>query len=93
MIEAGFRPTVILLDINLPGASGWDFLRSSAVEEAGSPPVYLVSAITVTPARLREFGVAGFLPKPFAMTTLMEVVDRCAAPGIPAAYEGDLDGI
>jgi DNA-binding response OmpR family regulator len=76
LVKAGFRPTVVLLDINLPGASGWDFLRHGALREAGSPPVYIVSATSVQPARLREFGVAGFLPKPFALPTLIEVVER-----------------
>jgi hypothetical protein len=35
-----------------------------------------VSATSVPPARLREFGVAGFLPKPFAVPTLVEIVER-----------------
>ncbi len=76
LLGSGFRPTVVLLDINLPGASGWDLLRTGALVAAGSPPVYIVSATSVAPARLREFGVAGFLPKPFALPTLIEVVER-----------------
>lgn len=76
LIRSGFRPTVVLLDINLPGASGWDLLRSGGLRAAGSPPVYVVSATSVPPARLREFGVAGFLPKPFAVPTLIEIVER-----------------
>jgi two-component system KDP operon response regulator KdpE len=102
-IAAGFVPTIVLLDINLPGASGWEWMRSSGLRAAGSPPVYVVTATSVPPARLREFGVAGFLPKPFALTTLIEVVDRCAAAarkpapdGIPVGGDtpdGGLDGI
>ena len=76
LVRSGFRPTVVLLDINLPGASGWDLLRSGGLRAAGSPPVYVVSATSVPPARLREFGVAGFLPKPFAVPTLIEIVER-----------------
>ena len=76
LLRAGFRPTVVLLDINLPGASGWDLLRSGRLRASGSPPVYIVSATSVPPARLREFGVAGFLPKPFALPTLIEIVER-----------------
>ena len=78
-IKEGFRPTVVLLDINLPGASGWDLLRSGALRAAGSPPVYVVSATNITPSRLHEFNVAGYLPKPFAMSTLVDVVERCTA--------------
>jgi DNA-binding response OmpR family regulator len=80
-LAGGFRPSVVLLDINLPGASGWDLLRSGALGPATcSPPVFVVTATSVPPARLREFEIAGFLPKPFAMSTLVEIVDRCASP-------------
>jgi DNA-binding response OmpR family regulator len=76
LVGTGFRPTVVLLDINLPGASGWDLLRSGGLRNAGSPLVYIVSATNVPATRLREFGVAGFLPKPFAMPVLMDIVER-----------------
>ncbi len=32
--------------------------------------------MAVSPARLREFGVAGYLPKPFALDTLRSTLDR-----------------
>ena len=76
LIRAGFRPTIVLLDINLPGDSGWGFLRGGSLAAAGSPPVFVVSATAVPPARLREFGCAGYLPKPFAVPTLIEIVER-----------------
>ena len=78
IISGGYRPTVVLLDINLPEASGWDLLRSGIMKKAGSPPVFVVTATSVPPARLHEFDVAGFLPKPFAMSTLVEIVERNA---------------
>jgi len=80
MLRSGFRPTVVLLDINLPGASGWSLLRGPELAAAGSPPVYVVSATSIPSARLREFNVAGFLPKPFALPTLVEMVEREAPP-------------
>ena len=51
-------------------------LRSPAFEAAGRPPVVIASAMTVSPARLREFGVAGYLPKPFPLETLVATLDR-----------------
>jgi DNA-binding response OmpR family regulator len=87
MIGSGFVPTVVLLDINLPGASGWDLLREGGLRAAGSPPVFVVSATSVPPARLREFGIAGFLPKPFALPTLIEIVER-AGHEVPSAAAG-----
>jgi DNA-binding response OmpR family regulator len=76
MIRGGYRPTIVLLDINLPGESGWSFLRAGTLEAAGGPPVFVVSATAVPPSRLREFDCAGYLPKPFAVPTLIEIVER-----------------
>jgi two-component system response regulator RegX3 len=76
LVAGGFRPTIVLLDINLPGDSGWSFLRSGALDAAGKPPVFVVSATAVPHSRLREFGCAGYLPKPFAISTLVEIVER-----------------
>jgi DNA-binding response OmpR family regulator len=75
-LRRGVRPGVVLLDLNLPGDTGWDFLRGLELAAAGSPPVLITSATTVSPRRLAEFQVAGFLPKPFALETLVATVDR-----------------
>ena len=76
LLGGGLRPDIVILDINLPGDTGWSVLRSQAFEAAGRPPVVVASAMSVSPARLREFGVAGYLPKPFAMDTLGTTLDR-----------------
>lgn len=73
---AGLRPDIVLLDINLPGETGWSVVRSDALIAAGNPPVVVASAMSVSPARLREYGVAGYLPKPFALETLGTTLDR-----------------
>jgi CheY-like chemotaxis protein len=65
-----------LLDINLPGDSGWAFLRGGTLDAVGKPPVFVVTATNIPPSRLREFGCAGYLPKPFALSTLIEIVER-----------------
>jgi len=95
-IRSGFRPTIVLLDINLPGDSGWGFLRGGALATVGAPPVFVVSATAVPPARLREFNCAGYLPKPFAISTLVEIVERhhseadAADPSVP---QGGFDAL
>jgi DNA-binding response OmpR family regulator len=85
-LATGPRPSLVLLDINLPGETGWDLLRGGAVGGVAGPPVVVVTATTISPRRLREFGVAGYLPKPFALETLLEVCERIAAR--PAAPRG-----
>lgn len=75
-LEGGLRPDVVILDLNLPGDTGWDLLRGPALAAAGSPPVIIASATTVSPKRLAEYGVAGYLPKPFPLDTLVATIDR-----------------
>jgi DNA-binding response OmpR family regulator len=75
-LAGGLRPRLVLLDLNLPGVTGWALLRSTAFAEAGRPPVVVTTATTVNPRRLRELAVAGYLPKPFAMETLVATVER-----------------
>jgi DNA-binding response OmpR family regulator len=79
-LEAGLRPSVILLDLNLPGDTGWDLLRGPSIATAGGPPVVITSAVTVDPRRLEEFGVAGYLPKPFPLETLVATIERLLNP-------------
>ena len=75
-IRGGIRPALIVLDINLPGDNGWDLLRGPSLAEAGHPPVVIASALPVSPKRLAEFGIAGYLPKPFPIETLVDTVER-----------------
>jgi DNA-binding response OmpR family regulator len=76
LLSEGLHPDIVLLDINLPGETGCSVLRSEAFQAAGRPPVVVASAMSVSPTRLREFGVAGYLPKPFALETLRSTIDR-----------------
>ena len=75
-IRDGARPALVVLDINLPGDNGWDLLRGPSLAEAGNPPVVIASALPVSPKRLAEFGIAGYLPKPFPIETLVDTVER-----------------
>ena len=86
-LEAGLRPGVVLLDLNLPGDTGWDLLRGPQLLAAGSPPVVITSATTVSPRRLAEFQVAGYLPKPCPIDTMLETIDRLLATVTPEGAE------
>jgi DNA-binding response OmpR family regulator len=82
------RPALLILDINLPDGSGWLLLRDGSLAAAGSPPVLIMSGIQIRPERLREFGVAGYLPKPVSMALLTSCVTRfIATPGGPAVLD------
>ncbi len=79
-MASAWHPDVVLLDLNLPGDNGWDLLRGTALAGAGSPPVIITSATTVSPKRLAEFGCAGYLPKPFPLDTLVATIERVTRP-------------
>lgn len=81
VLQAGLRPGLVLLDINLPGDTGWSLLRGPTLAAAGNPPVIVASATTIDPRRLREHHVAGYLPKPFPLQTLLEAIERLTAAG------------
>jgi len=72
-LSRGDRPDLLVLDINLPDRSGWDFLRE--LRASGSvPPTVVISAGRVARERLREFGIAAFLLKPFPIDALVQLV-------------------
>jgi DNA-binding response OmpR family regulator len=75
-LHAGLRPAVVILDVNLPGQTGWSLLRGTGLAEAGSPPVIVATATAVNPRTLKELGAAGYLPKPFPLETLRTTVER-----------------
>ncbi len=75
-MQSGLRPALVVLDVNLPGDNGWDLLRGTALAAAGDPPVVIASALPVSPKRLAEFRIAGYLPKPFPIDTLVNTVVR-----------------
>jgi DNA-binding response OmpR family regulator len=79
-LENGLRPDVVVLDLSLPGASGWDLLRGRTFTVAGSPPVIVTTATTVSPKELAEFGCAGYLRKPFPLDALVETLERVLGP-------------
>ena len=70
------RPGLVLLDLNLPGDTGWDLLRGPALAAAGSPPVVDRERDDRQPATPGRVRVAGYLPKPFPLETLVDTVER-----------------
>ena len=76
----GLRPGLVLLDLNLPGDTGWELVRDGPLSQADGPPVVIVSAIPITQRQLAEHRIAGYLPKPFPLETLLSMVDRVLRP-------------
>jgi DNA-binding response OmpR family regulator len=81
---------LLLLDINLPDATGWDLLRD--LRSAGrSIPAIVLSAVPPSTSRVREFKPLAVLHKPFPIDALLRLVRPLAAQGdgLTGSAEGD----
>ena len=74
-------PDVILLDLSLSGADGWEVVRclkaSSATRDI---PVLLVTGHADLEVRAREEGCAGYLMKPLRLDALRDAVASVVSP-------------
>jgi CheY-like chemotaxis protein len=75
-----FRPTLILLDLMMPGMSGWEFraVQQEDPELAGIP-VVVVTAYGQHP----DIEVAAVLAKPFRLDDLLDQVRRFVGEPAP----------
>jgi CheY-like chemotaxis protein len=74
-IASRFPPDVILLDLMMPVMSGWQFRAAQRKDPAlADIPVIVVSAFAND---LDD--VAGFVPKPFIIDDVVEMIRRVAA--------------
>jgi signal transduction histidine kinase/DNA-binding response OmpR family regulator len=90
----GSEPSAVILDIHLPGISGWDVLAQLKADPAtASVPVVVVS---VEPERSRGFalGAAEYLVKPVPGEQLLAAVDRALSQSRqPVAAGGPDDAL
>ena len=71
---------VLVLDINLPDAVGWNVL--TALDAAARRPRTIVlSAVPPSAARVREFSPVSVLEKPFPIDALLRLIERPAEAG------------
>ncbi|NPD82194.1 response regulator [Prevotella sp. PINT] len=84
--------SLLLTDLNMPHINGFELLellRSSNVGNSQTIPVVVATASgSCNAEELLERGFAGCLFKPFSISELMEVSDKCA---IKATKDGKLD--
>lgn len=64
---------LMLLDVNLPDATGWEVLRQLRAS-GREVPVVVLSAVQPNLARIREFEPFGVLLKPFPMDALLRMI-------------------
>lgn len=77
------RPDLLILDVMLPGRSGFEILRAlRAGDAAGALPVLMLTAKGQTADReiAERYGATRFMSKPFANAELVAAVRDMVAP-------------
>ena len=76
LLQGGFRPSVILLDLMMPRMNGWDFRREQNKDLAlRDIPVVVTTAEAFGGfTKAAEFGKVGWLQKPFGLEALMTAI-------------------
>lgn len=69
----GHAYDLLVLDVNLPDATGWDVLRDLAAVGRRVPTV-VISAVPPSAKRVKEFRPLAVLHKPFPMDALLRLV-------------------
>jgi CheY-like chemotaxis protein len=81
-----FRPSLILLDLMMPGMNGWEFRAAQQRDPAlAGIPVLVVTALGHDP----DIQVSAVLAKPFRLEDLLAQVRRFtgeASPGVDASH-------
>lgn len=80
------KPSVIILDLWMPGMDGFDFRRAQlASAETADIPVVVVTAAGVAPTEMAALGLAYVLRKPVDLDILLRVVRRLSSRAAKAA--------
>ncbi len=75
----GVLPSIVVIDISIPGVDGWEMARRLKLDErTRDVPLLLVTGHSLDEdrRRARDLGCAGYLVKPVAPSRLVEEVER-----------------
>jgi PAS domain S-box-containing protein len=76
-------PALILLDLLLPEASGWDILSQIRGEAAIAPTPVIITSVMDEPQKNAALEVAGYLVKPFSRSELRSAIHRIYPELVP----------
>jgi DNA-binding response OmpR family regulator len=72
----GFCPDVIVPDMVFPVMNGIEFLGARQTLRECTPPIIVVSAVDAYKAVLSMQGISDFLPKPFNLDDLLNLIAK-----------------
>jgi two-component system sensor histidine kinase/response regulator len=82
-------PALILLDLMMPGMSGWQVIAAlKATAQTRAIPVVLLSARRDLPSTAHDLGITTFLAKPFDIDELLTIVRTYAGPDTLSSADG-----
>ena len=78
-LNGGLQPGLILLDLMMPGVSGWGLAGQLRQNPAlAEVPIVVISGVHDLEQQATQLGAAGFLNKPVEVERLLEFVTRYA---------------
>lgn len=76
-LRGGLRPSLILLDLMMPGMNGWEFRDAQVRDpELESTPVVVLSAAGRVEEAARDMGGLEYVCKPVSLQRLLRLVAR-----------------
>jgi CheY-like chemotaxis protein len=75
-------PSLVFLDMRMPGMNGWEFAREFRARHGAGCPIVVVTAAEDARRRAEEIAAQGWLAKPFEIADVLAAAARYA--GEPA---------
>lgn len=72
-------PSMILLDMKMPGMDGWEFAHEFHAQYNRAIPIIVFTAAEDAKKRAQEIGANDYLGKPFDIDDLIAMVERYSA--------------
>lgn len=74
------RPSVVLLDLHMPGLSGEETMARLRAEGLDEVPVLILSGEPLSPTELSRIGARGAVQKPFDLPQLVDALRAATGP-------------
>ncbi len=76
-LRSGLKPSLILLDLMMPGMDGFEFVNAKRQDPRLSPiPVIIYSGHHDAQSNAARLGAEGYFQKPVAVQSLLDLVEK-----------------
>jgi CheY-like chemotaxis protein len=85
------RPDIVLLDVMMPGISGWEMLERMKADDATRDIPIVMCTVLAEPRfieKAAEQNAAGYIRKPFKPEAVVRTIKNILQAGAPARGEG-----